>query len=296
MEEGHIRAHTQEPGRGGGGRHRGRLRPGQPVGASGRSPAPLGTHDLAATVYGHPAPAWGPEGAGGRGTAPEPSSCRVPSAAQGETCLCPGDGLWAGLPACSRFLHDVISCGAGGAMDGASAAKCQVPESRGSCVPAARPFPPLWAGLTAPDQRRVAGELTRAPSSHWNCMGTNTQPGNYINGTDADGPSLSALWDRQPRVAEAVAWARVSAPYPHRCHLGQVTPHPHPAIPLGTLLWAKEPALQNTCGREGGEYVGATGSPGPGVPSLPLHCHRGPAAWASRGQRRPGSVGPGGPP
>lgn len=253
MEEGHIRAHTQEPGRGGGGRHRGRLRPGQPVGASGRSPAPLGTHDLAATVYGHPAPAWGPEGAGGRGTAPEPSSCRVPSAAQGETCLCPGDGLWAGLPACSRFLHDVISCGAGGAMDGASAAKCQVPESRGSCVPAARPFPPLWAGLTAPDQRRVAGELTRAPSSRWNCMGTNTQPGNYINGTDADGPSLSALWDQQPRVAEAVAWARVSAPYPHRCHLGQVTPHPHPAIPLGTLLWAKEPALQNTCGREGGE-------------------------------------------
>lgn len=90
MEEGHIRAHTQEPGRGGGGRHRGRLRPGQPVGASGRSPAPLGTHDLAATVYGHPAPAWGPEGAGGRGTAPEPSSCRVPSAAQGEMCLCPG--------------------------------------------------------------------------------------------------------------------------------------------------------------------------------------------------------------
>lgn len=40
MEEGHIRAHTQEPGRGGGGRHRGRLRPGQPVGPLGEVPPP----------------------------------------------------------------------------------------------------------------------------------------------------------------------------------------------------------------------------------------------------------------
>lgn len=104
MEEGHIRAHTQEPGRGGGGRHRGRLRPGQPVGASGRSTAPLGTHDLAATVYGHPAPAWGPEGAGGRGTAPEPSSCRVPSAAQARCACAPGT-------ACGRdFLRAAASC------------------------------------------------------------------------------------------------------------------------------------------------------------------------------------------
>lgn len=75
----------------------------------------------------------------------------------------------------------------------------------------------------------VAGELTRAPSSRWNWMGMNTQLGNYINGRMQRDPSLSAPWDRQPTVAEAVgweAWAHVSAPHPHRCHLGQVSP-PH---------------------------------------------------------------------
>lgn len=98
--------------------------------------APLGTHHLAATVHGHPAPVWGPKGAGGRATTPEPSrSVSILLLRAGCACA-PGDILWEGLPACSHFLHDVISRG-WGAHGRGSAAKCQVPESHGSRVPRA---------------------------------------------------------------------------------------------------------------------------------------------------------------
>lgn len=114
----------------------------------------------------------------------------------GARCACaPGDVLWEGLPACSHFLHDVISCGERGGggvvvVEGGSAAKCQVPESHGSHGP-----PPTALPTSVGRSRCSRPALGwRAPSSLWNPMRTNTQLSNYINGTDAEGPQpLSPL-------------------------------------------------------------------------------------------------------
>lgn len=167
----------------------------------------------------------------------------------------PRGRLWAGLPVCSHFLHDVIPCGAGWGS-----------HERGFC--SQRPGPRV-SGLPCPCRTALPTSVGQShcpgPAPGW--LVTSHEP-QVLSGTgweqthnlvtaetDAEGPSLSAPWDRQPRVAEAVAWARVSAPYPHRCHLGQVSP-PHPSVdsPLGQRA---RPA-----GTPAGERVGGRRSHG----------------------------------
>lgn len=151
MEEGHIRAHTQERGRGGEGRHGGCLRPGQPVGGSGKSPPPLAliTWLPLSTVTQHQC-----------GDPREQEDEPPPLSPPGQCPFC-CSGQDVPVPqgtSCGRdFLRAAISCmtsfhGGGGPMDGVLQPNAR---SQSLTVPVspARPFPPLSAGLSAPGRR-----------------------------------------------------------------------------------------------------------------------------------------------